>query len=148
MEKNNNSGTEGRITIRKFIKAIKRLPSDEPKVTKGKWYTSQKQHWLGWLGEYEGPGAYGRKNWNRDAKFAYNHVVCPELLMYLIHAIPLKNELLDHAEIAYKTGNTEMEKSGAIRKVVRWEDISLALWPNQDPSFVDKIRSLLFHKER
>lgn len=25
------------------------------------WYTSQKEHWLGWLSEYDGPGAYDRK---------------------------------------------------------------------------------------
>jgi hypothetical protein len=25
------------------------------------WYASQKQHWLGWLGDYASPGAYGRK---------------------------------------------------------------------------------------
>jgi len=42
----------------------------------GVWYTSQKEHWLGWLSEYNGPGAYDRKIWRgRSAKFAYNHPV-------------------------------------------------------------------------
>lgn len=26
----------------------------------GAWYSSQKEHWLGWLAEYDRPGAYGR----------------------------------------------------------------------------------------
>jgi len=28
----------------------------------GAWYRSQKQHWLGWLTEYSGPGAYGKQS--------------------------------------------------------------------------------------
>jgi hypothetical protein len=33
------------------------------------WYHSKKEHWLAWLSEYRGPGAYGRKNGNRTAEF-------------------------------------------------------------------------------
>ena len=37
----------------------------------GVWYTSQQEHWLGWLAEYDGPGAYGRKtSKRRSAGFA------------------------------------------------------------------------------
>ena len=43
----------------------------------GAWYTSQKQHWLGWLRDYSGPGAYGRKaKAARGARFVYNHGQC------------------------------------------------------------------------
>lgn len=128
------------ISIKEFIKAIKPLPEDEKKPQEGIWYLSQKEHWLGWLGGYLGLGAYGRKNWNRDAKFAYNHVVCPELLMYLVRAIPLRDELVDAAEIAYKSGSTMMAKAGAIRKVVPWPEIYQAFWANKKPSVVEKIR--------
>jgi hypothetical protein len=38
----------------------------------GAWYRSQKEHWLGWLAEYDGPGAYGRSaKTPRDAQYAY-----------------------------------------------------------------------------
>jgi hypothetical protein len=37
------------------------------------WYSTQKEHWLGWLKEYDGPGYYGRKKRHRSAEFAYNH---------------------------------------------------------------------------
>ena len=30
--------------------------------TNGVWYTSQKEHWLGWLKGYNGPGHYRRKH--------------------------------------------------------------------------------------
>lgn len=116
------------VSIRQFRKAINRLPSDEPKDRPRIWYRTQKEHWLGWLGDYDGPGAYGRKNWNRDAKFAYNHVVCPDLLLYLIRAIPIEPELLAAGEKAASIGTSLMEKAGAIRKIVPREVIYKELW--------------------
>lgn len=72
---------ERQVTISQFIQAIRRLPSDPPVDSPQTWYRTQKEHWLGWLGDYEGPGAYKRKTGvKRDAKYAYNHIVCPELL--------------------------------------------------------------------
>jgi hypothetical protein len=47
------------------------------------WYSSQKEHWLGWLREYTGPGYYGRKVPTRTAEFVYNHVVCPPMVLWL-----------------------------------------------------------------
>jgi hypothetical protein len=131
---------ERQISIKEFIKAIKPLPEDEKKEQEGVWYLSQKEHWLGWLGDYLGPGAYGRKNWNRDAKFAYNHIVCPELLLYLVKAIPLRVNLIEAAENAYLSESTLMGKAGAIRKVVPWSEIYNAFWGKGKPSFLEKIR--------
>lgn len=75
------------VSIGRFIKAIRTLPADEPCVYPKKWYTNQKEHWLGWLGEYHSPGAYGRKSEvRRDAKYFYNHVVEVKMLLWLIEA--------------------------------------------------------------
>src|ERR1700730_18668119 len=60
------------------------------------WYSSQKEHWMGWLSEYDGPGAYGRKSWTgRTAEFVYNHINCPPMLLWLAGAVgvPKKNLL-------------------------------------------------------
>ncbi len=133
---------EKEISITQFIQAIKRLPEDEPREYPHKWYRTQKQHWLGWLEEYDGSGAYGRKtSLKRDAKYAYNHVVCPEILMYLFRVIPLQPELVKAAESAYQEGSTMMENSGAFRKVVPWAEIYLALWGNEKWSILDLFRS-------
>ena len=43
-------------SIAAFIEAIEKLPSDEPVFTPRKWYRTQKERWLGWLREYDGPG--------------------------------------------------------------------------------------------
>ncbi len=122
---------ERQISIKQFIKAVERLPEDDPNSYSRQMDRTQKDHWLGWLDGYFGPGYYGRKNWNRDAKFAYNHVVCPELLLYLVRAIPLRADLVEAAEIAYQSGSTLMAKAAAIRKVVPWSEIYQALWANE-----------------
>src|SRR5687768_1490863 len=71
-------GGTGVVGIRHFASAIRKLPTDKPVVTPGKWYLTQKEHWLGWLSGYDGPGAYGRKGGpHQDAMFAYNHIVEP-----------------------------------------------------------------------
>lgn len=134
---------EKQISITHFRNVIKRLPSDEPKEIPGIWYKTQKEHWLGWLKEYSGPGAYGRKNWHRDARFVYNHVVCPELIMYLIHAIPMRPDLVDAAEKAYHSGVSPMEKSGAIRKVVPWEEVYRAIWGKERSTLWGHLRNSL-----
>lgn len=120
---------EETVSIAKFIRAIQNLPSDKPRVQPGVWYTTQKQHWLGWLREYDGPGAYGRiPGQSRDAKFAYNHVVCPEMLLWLIEAAGVRRELVDAARAAYQMGTTLMQKSGAIRRHVSWAELYKTLW--------------------
>jgi hypothetical protein len=137
--------TEQSISIEQFRKKISKLPKDPPLVRPGIWYTTQWQHWQGWLDGYDGPGAYGRKNWNRDAKFAYNHIVCPGLLLYLIQAIPLQQDIVATAQMAERDAKTFMAKAGAIRKVVPWEMIYQALWGRKKSTLVERLQ---FNKTR
>jgi hypothetical protein len=129
---------EDRISIDRFVRAIRRLPSDAPKVDPEKWYKTQKQHWLGWLSEYNGPGAYGRKTgMNRDAKYAYNHIVEPRMLLWLIAAAGLRSDLVNTALLACARAATPSGKSASIRKHVSWSKVACALWrercsPSQD----------------
>ncbi|MBI2863397.1 MAG: hypothetical protein HYX94_02390 [Chloroflexi bacterium] len=117
------------ISIAEFISVIRRLPPDEPHPDPRVWYKTQKEHWLGWLEDYDGPGAYGRvPNKNRDAKFAFNHVVCPEMLLWLIEAAGTNRELVDAARRASESGPTMMQKSGLIRKLVPWTEVVAAIW--------------------
>ena len=117
------------ITIAQFIRAVECLPSDEPHSRPGVWYKTQKEHWLGWLGEYHGPGAYGRApSEERDARFVYNHIVCPEMLLWLIEASGVSPSLVAAARRAAATGATPMQRSGAIRRCVPWTEVFRALW--------------------
>ncbi len=138
---------EETITIKQFRDAIKKLPEDEPRPREGIWYRTQKEHWLGWLKEYNSPGAYNRTGWDRNAKFAYNHVVCSGLLIYLIKAIPLSAETIQKAEEAYKLQTSEMAKAGAIRKILPWKVIYDALWNDTDHGFISNVRKLINREE-
>src|SRR5687768_2740040 len=117
------------ISIKHFIQAIQKLPSDNPQNYPGKWYQTQKEHWLGWLDEYHGPGAYNRQvNEKRDAKYAYNHIVNHEMLLWLIRASKVNPTLVKAALSSSKRAPTMQEKSSAIRKHVPWEEVRSSLW--------------------
>lgn len=116
-----------------LIRAISRLPEDEPVDDPRKWYRTQKEHWLRWLSQYGGPGTYGRKGGpNRDARFVYNHIVEPKMLLWLIEAAGLDPGKVEEARRdAAEAGPSMMAKSGAIRRRVPWEDVARALWPER-----------------
>ena len=117
------------VSIEQFIEAIHRLPEDEPHGNPKVWYRTQKEHWLGWLSEYNGPGAYGRQTGiKRDAKYAYNHIVEPKMLLYLIRAAGVKPNLVKAAEEAAAAGATMMQQSGTIRRQVPWHVVREGLW--------------------
>lgn len=88
------------------------------------WYRSQKEHWLGWLEEYEGPGYYGRKNWLRTAEFIYNHLVCPPMLLWIAEAAGVPKQTLRKAVRAALSAAPHLPtKSSAIRRVISWKQI-------------------------
>lgn len=89
------------------------------------WYRSQKEHWLGWLEDYEGPGYYGRQNWNRTAEFIYNHVVCPPMVLWLGEAAGIPESSVSRAaSAAIRSAPTMASQSGAIRRIVSWAYIA------------------------
>ncbi len=92
------------------------------------WYKTQHEHWLGWLRAYDGPGAYGRANWNRTAEFVYGHIVNPQMLVYLAEASGVDPILIAKATRRALAGKTTMASmSGAIRGVLTWSVIEAAL---------------------
>jgi hypothetical protein len=120
---------EGRTSIRQFISAIRRLPADKPVSDPRKWYTTQKEHWLRWLRDYHRSGAYGRKTGkNRDAQYAYNHIVEPKMLLWLVAAARVNPDLVHAASRASNRAATMPGKSASIRKHVPWSEVAAALW--------------------
>lgn len=134
---------ERSISIPEFISMINKLPEDEPRTRKGIWYRSQKQHWTGWLNQYEGPGAYNRKGGpGRDAKYAYNHIVCPNMPLYLAVALGSSLEKIQAAHDAYLNETSLMAQVGAVRKVFPWSEIFRMAWGEPNPVFHFHIRPL------
>jgi len=64
------------------------------------WYRTQKEHWTGWLRNYDGLGYYGRLRWDRDAQFVYNHVQCAPMLLWLAEAAGAPLEKVAEASMA------------------------------------------------
>lgn len=117
------------LDIRDLLVAVSRMPEDRRIRSDSVWYESQKEHWIGWLLDYRSPGAYGRKvAEGRDAKFVFNHAVCPDLLLYLAKGSGVAERLLRSARrAAGEAGPTQMAQSAAIRIHIPWSVLLEAL---------------------
>jgi hypothetical protein len=118
-----------RLDIRDLLVAISRMPEDRRIRSRSVWYESQKEHWIGWLSEYRGPGAYGRKVVEgRDGKYAYNHLACPDMLLFLAKGSGVRSKLIREAtRAAGEAGPTLMAKCRAVRRVIPWGVVLQAL---------------------
>ena len=117
---------------------IKRLPENAPIAArfeaailarrerkKDVWYGSQKEHWLGWLAEYDGPGYYGRASWDVTAEQVYNRIVNPSMLVWLADAAGVEKTIVERASAAALAAPSNMSaQSAAIRREVPWHLIA------------------------
>ena len=118
-------------SVEKLIDVIQKLPSDK-KVSSGtqgyNLYRTQKSHWLGWLDTKSNTGTYHRKDApNRGAKFVYNHIMEPKMLLWLISASGVDKKNIAKAQKDSAKASTMASSCAAIRKVVPWEDLELIL---------------------
>ena len=88
----------------------------------GVWYATQKEHWLGWLGDYDGPGAYGRKKWKgRSAEFVYNHIGCPPMLLWLAEAAGVsRTKVMAAKRAALSAKRNRATHCAVLRRVIPW----------------------------
>ena len=120
-------------SVEKLINVIKKLPADKevPSGTQGySRYHSQKAHWLGWLSKKPGAKYYRQDAPNRGAKFVYNHIMEPKMLLWLITASGVDNKLIANAQKDSDNARTMASSCAAIRKVVSWEDLELIISNN------------------
>jgi hypothetical protein len=120
------------VSIDDLIARIRDLTSDPPVERRQPGYNNyrtQKDHWLGWLGATPGTGTYERKTPpNRGARYVYNHIVEPKMLLWLIAAAGVEGALVEAAEQAALQARTLGGKSKAIRQFVPWSVIAKKLW--------------------
>lgn len=89
------------------------------------WYRSQQEHLAGWLAQYDGPGAYGRKiQSGRTARFAYNHFQCAPALFWLAEVLGVDDATLTRAfDATAAAGRRTASQCGALRREVPWATI-------------------------
>lgn len=95
----------------------------------GAWYRSQKEHWLGWLAEYDGAGAYGRSAKSpRTAKHAYNHIQCAPMLFWLAEALGVQEHSLQVGfDAVIGTPEKGARQCAALRRCIPWSEIERVL---------------------
>lgn len=117
-----------RSKIVRLNQAVPRYRELEKAISDGPskaWYSSQKEHWMGWLREYDGPGAYGRATHSgRDARYIYNHIQCAPMLFWLAEAVGVPDAQLDAAfKAVVESKPRGASQCGALRKVIPWDEI-------------------------
>ncbi|MEX3314981.1 hypothetical protein [Sulfitobacter sp. PS-8MA] len=115
----------------------------------GAWYRSQKEHWLGWLSEYSGPGAYGRsEKTKRSAEYAYNHIQCAPMLFWLAEALDAKERCLAAGfEAVLDVPQKGARQCAALRRCIPWTVIENALG-NWRYNRIDRCKIKLAHLSR
>ncbi len=93
---------------------------------------TMKEGWLRWLSQYNEPGAYQRKKLDRqDAEFVYNHLLAPDLLLWLGEASGVSKEIVLSAIAAYRESKPpKASQCLAIRQKIPWPTIEAALRKN------------------
>ena len=118
-------------TVESLIKFIESLPAEkEVEIgTQGyNLYTSQKSHWLGWLDSKSNTGTYQRRDSpNRGAKFVYNHIMEPKMLLWLISASNVDKKLIARAQKDSDSAKTMASSCASIRKVIPWEALEIVI---------------------
>lgn len=118
-------------SVQWLAKAIQRLPADTavPVGTPGyNNYTTQKDHWLGWLNPTSGTGTYPRADApNRNARYVYNHIMEPKMLLWLVSAAQVEINKVQAASQAASSAASMAGASAAIRKAVPWPVVAAAL---------------------
>ncbi len=111
--------------------AIRQLPSDVPVSlnTQGyNQYTTQKDHWLGWLNPAAGTGSYPRRTGaNVAAKTVYNRIGEPKMLWWLASAAGVDQTLLDQAQGRVDPQTPLSSQCAEFRKLVPWRTLAESL---------------------
>lgn len=119
------------LTPEWLASAIRQLPSDAsvPPRTQGyNHYTTQKDHWLGWLDPSAGSGSYPRRTGNNvSAKTVYNRIGEPKMLWWLARAARVDQRLLDEANVAVDPQKPLSSQCAEFRNLVPWRTLAESL---------------------
>ena len=88
------------------------------------WWTSQREHILRWLDEYEGPGAYDRHGRNHDAEHFWNHFQCAPGLLWIAEALGEDPLIITTAAQDAAQYPRPASQCAAIRRRIPWQRIA------------------------
>lgn len=119
-------------TIPELLLAIRRLPTVAPQseTLHKSGYDSHKAHWMGWLGEYDGPGYYGRSSWDVDARSVYQRLNCGQMIVWLNEAAgaPARTVAQAITQIQWQGGGNAAREAKIARSFFPWEQTAMLLF--------------------
>ncbi|SHK58381.1 Site-specific recombinase XerD [Shimia gijangensis] len=129
------------MDIQTLINRIRSLPEARPLTAllereigigadyKRAWYSSQKEHWLGWLGACETPAPYKRQASSAtDARLVFQRLSCAPMLFWLADASEFEETRLRLAfDAVVAAPQNGARQSAAFRRIIPWELIDLHL---------------------
>jgi len=86
-------------------------------------HISQGEHWISWLGGYDGAGFYNRKNSSRTPRFIYNHINCPQMLIWLAEVVGISSDKINMAMIESLKVKKFQTQCAIIRRIIPWNQI-------------------------
>lgn len=114
------------MTPAALLRIVRRLPASTPVADRVPARTPHKKHWMGWLKDYDGPGAYGRSYHDRSAEYVYNHLKSPGMLLWINEAagVPILGAFYHWAHHQKRPKSTQ---AAAIRKRLPWRELEVRL---------------------
>jgi len=104
------------------------LRNPDPNDSAGIKLPNRKKQWLGWLGTYEEPKYYRRKDSIRTAQFVYNHLLAPEMVLWLGEVSGVSEAVVRNAKkAACSVQPNPATRCAAIRKIIPWKIIEYRL---------------------
>src|SRR5260370_1381280 len=111
-------------SIRALLQAVRRLPAATPQSDHlyKSGYPTHRDHWIGWLKEDNGPGYYGRRHWDRDARFVYQHLCFGPMIVCLNEPAGEEPALMKRTMRAMQRGEqSKQTKARSARSLLPWE---------------------------
>lgn len=120
------------MTGKQFAEILRRLEPHLPISDKYErdhlpgthWWSSQREHLVGWLTELDGPGAYDRKSRGLGARHAYNHFQCAPGLLWIAEALGEDPDVVAMAASEAQGSGRPASQCAAIRRTIPWERIA------------------------
>jgi hypothetical protein len=140
--KNDNKRIEqlSRIAL---LNMVRRLP-EEPTVP-ARFPNSFKQAWVDWLSKYIRPGKYGRGDRRRDARFIYNHLNHPEMIIWLAAASGAEAQLVRKAAGTMQEDDSHGTQAATVRRILPWGDVAHHLASSKSHGFISRSRQFEKH---
>lgn len=94
--------------------------------TRGAWWSSQKEHMVGWFRDQDslGSGAFDRKDPNTSAHTTYNRLLCPAAFVWMAEAPGEDPAIVKAAADAATEEPNARKRPGLLRRHLPWERIS------------------------